>query len=538
MNVQKITLSTENAQALLDRLKSSLTDEDYQIIKGLIDTHLLLNQAVQQKSTSIKRLLKMIFGAKTEKSTANRKKRNSGKGKKTRKAKGHGRNGAGSYTGAEKQKVKHQTLNHCDPCPDCQDGRLYRMQTTGVVVRITGSSPLQGIIYEQEKLRCNICGKIFTADLPPEAGSKKYDAKAAAMVAVLRYGCGFPLNRLAKLQAALGVPLPASTAWEVTEDQVNIIHPIFPELINHAAQGDIVHNDDTTMKILEVMAEINTVSPKPSRTGIFTSGILSLFDNHKIALFFTGQRHAGENLATILAQRQQSLDPPIQMCDALSRNTSEEFQTLLANCLTHGRRNFVDVVEHFPDECEYVLKTLGSVYHHDAVTLDQNMTPGQRLQYHQLHSKPLMDDLLLWLQKQFDDKKVEPNSGLGKAIKYMIKHWEELTLFLRVEKAPLDNNICERALKMAILHRKNSLFYKTEHGAYVGDVFMSLIHTCFLNKVNPFEYLTALQENREDLSTHPHRWLPWNYQENASLSSACCPPLKNSYPSLVLLPTR
>lgn len=258
MNVEKITLSAEDAQALLDRVQSSLTDEDYQLIKALIDTHLLLNQAVQEKSTSIKRLLKMIFGATTEKSTKDYcKKGDSGKGKKSGKAKGHGRNGACSYTGAKKQEVKHQTLNHCDPCPDCEDGRLYRMQTPGVVVRITGSSPLQGILYEQEKLRCNICGTIFTADLLSEAGDKKYDATATAMVAVLRYGCGLPLYRLAKLQTALGVPLPASTAWDVTENLVNIIHPIFPELISYAAQGDIVHNDDTTMKILDVMAENN-----------------------------------------------------------------------------------------------------------------------------------------------------------------------------------------------------------------------------------------------------------------------------------------
>jgi len=208
------------------------------------------------------------------------------------------------------------------------------------------------------------------------------------------------------------------------------------------------------------------------------------------------------------------------MCDALSRNTSEEFETLLANCLTHGRRNFVDVAEHFPDECQYVLETLGEVYHHEAITVEQGMTPKQRLNYHQVNSGPLMKELHCWLEKQFEEKKVEPNSSLGKAIKYMLNHWPKLTLFLRVEKAPLDNNICEQALKRAILHRKNSLFYKTAHGAYVGDLFMSLIHTCFLNKVNPFEYLTSLHKNKADLFANPSRWLPWNFQKN-TIFSAC-----------------
>ncbi|NOR24055.1 MAG: transposase, partial [Desulforhopalus sp.] len=182
--------------------------------------------------------------------------------------------------------------------------------------------------------------------------------------------------------------------------------------------------------------------------------------------------------------------------------------------------NFVEIAGDFPGECKYVIETLGKVYHNDAITSDETMTPVQRLHFHQANSGPLMEKLHLWLGKQFDDKKVEPNSSLGKAITYMLNHWDELTLFLRVEKAPLDNNICERAIKMAILHRKNSLFYKTEHGAYIGDLFMSLIHTCALSKINPFDYLTALQKNSSALFKNPQQWLPWNYQENYK-PSAC-----------------
>jgi len=519
VTAERIEISAEEARALLVRVQTALPDEDFRIIEGLVNTHLLLDEAVREKTTSIKRLLKMIFGAKTEKvrKTHAGGKKKSGAGEK--KPEGHGRTGAQDYSGAETVSIGHQTLKHCDPCPLCKDGRLYRQRIPGVVVRIKGSAPLQGTVYELEKLRCNICGKVFTADLPPEAGEEKYNETAAAMLAVLRYGSGLPLYRLAGLQAALGIPLAASTAWEVTEQLADRIHPVFSELIKQAAKGDIFHNDDTTMKILEMMAENNTAAGKLSRTGIFTTGILSIRDSRKIAIFFTGRRHAGENLAAVLAERQRGLGPPIQMCDALSRNTSEEFQTVLANCLTHGRRKFVDVADHFPDECQYVLDTLAEVYHHEAIAAEEGMTPAQRLDFHKKNSKPLMDDLYRWLENQFEQRKVEPNSSLGQAINYMLKHWDELTLFLRVEKAPLDNNICERALKKAILHRKNSLFYKTAHGAYIGDLFMSLIHTCFLVKINPFTYLTALQKNKADLFANPHRWLPWNFQENFSLSA-------------------
>jgi hypothetical protein len=246
---------------------------------------------------------------------------------------------------------------------------------------------------------------------------------------------------------------------------------------------------------------------------MFTSGIVSTGEGRQIALFFTGRQHAGENLHDVLQRRAAELGPPIQMCDALSRNPSKAFETILAHCLAHGRRKFVEVAENFPKECRTVLEIFGKVYHHDAIAHQQRMSPKERLIYHQAHSGPLMDELHGWATAQLDNHQVEPNSGLGKAIVYLNNHWEKLTVFLRVPGAPLDNNLCERALKKAILHRKNALFYKTQNGAQVGDVFMSLIHTCQLNGVNPFDYLTELQTHAADLACRPQDRMPWNYRE-------------------------
>jgi hypothetical protein len=131
------------------------------------------------------------------------------------------------------------------------------------------------------------------------------------------------------------------------------------------------------------------------------------------------------------------------MCDALSRNVPKLPKTLemiLANCLTHGRRQFADVVDHFPDECRHVIETLGAVYRNDEIARDQAMSPAQRLAFHQAHSRPLLDPLHTWLLEQRDHNKVEPNSGLGQAIAYLLRHWQKLTVFLRVAGAPLDNN--------------------------------------------------------------------------------------------------
>jgi transposase len=282
-------------------------------------------------------------------------------------------------------------------------------------------------------------------------------------------------------------------------------------LIRQAAQGTVMHNDDTSMKVLNLERE-----PGDKRSGVFTSGIVSIGPDRKIALYFTGRQHAGENIADVLKKRNAELPRPIQMCDALSRNVPKlpaGVEILLANCLAHGRRQFVNVMENFPDECRYVLEMLGQVYGHDAEARERSLTPDQRLRLHQDRSRPVMDRLHCWLEAQFSERRTEPNSGLGKAIAYLLRHWKPLTLFLRQAGAPLDNNVVERALKRAVLHRKNALYYRTLNGAQVGDLFMTLIHTCQLCGANSFDYLVELQRHARELATQPAQWMPWNYCE-------------------------
>jgi len=182
------------------------------------------------------------------------------------------------------------------------------------------------------------------------------------------------------------------------------------------------------MRVLRLQRE-----PSDERTGVFTTGIVSS-GARKIALYFTGRQHAGENLADVLTRRAAELPPPIQMCDALSRNVPrlpDGVEILLANCLAHGRRQFVDVAGSFPEECRYVLEMLGRVYGYDAEARRQTMAPDERMQFHQRFSGPVMDELHAWLEEQLARKKSEPNSGLGRAITYLLRHWRPLTAFLR-----------------------------------------------------------------------------------------------------------
>jgi hypothetical protein len=321
---------------------------------------------------------------------------------------------------------------------------------------------------------------------------------------------------LEQLQGNLGIPLAASTQWDTLSDHEYVFVPVHHALIVAAAQGKIMHNDDTAMRVIEsaTLEKIQINGKDASdRKGIFTSGIVSIGNGYRIAMFFTGHKHAGENLADVLKHRASELNAPIQMSDALSRNIPKAFETLVANCLVHGRRNFVDVFKNFPSECQYVLELLAKVYKHDAIARQYSLSDDDRLYLHQVESGPVMKTLKDWMTAELEAKKVEPNSGLGEAMTYMLKHWEKLTLFLRQAGAPLDNNICERALKKAILHRKNSYYYKTGNGARVGDLFMSLIHTCELNKINAFNYLTEIQKHAGAVALSPADWLPWNYQE-------------------------
>jgi len=507
---KRIDLTEKQMAALLLRAKRLLPKEDYEIIKSMADTIAFLSLTVGKKNARVKKLLDMLFGTVTEK-TSRVLKEKKAKKKKEDRPKGHGRNGEESYPGAERVKIPHGRLKPKDRCPSCKKGKLYDTKKPSTVVRITGQAPLSATVYEMERLRCSLCGKVFTAEAPEGVGDDKYDIASGAMVALLKYGSGLPFNRLEGLQESLGIPLPASTQWDIVEGVAYKIVPVYRKLIETAAAGDVIHNDDTVMKILEKMQAAD--GDRKGRKGIFTSGFASITGNRKIALFFTGRKHAGENMNDLLAKRNKELSPPIQMCDGLSRNVPKDFKTILANCNSHARRKMVDINEAFPKECEYVLKIFEKVYKNDAHTKEDGMDPKQRLKYHQDNSSKLMKDLKDWLTLQIEHKKIEPNSSLGEAISYMLKHYKGMTLFLREPKAPLDNNLCERILKKAILHRKNSLFYKTEYGAYVGDLFMSLIHTCSLCKVNPFEYLKALQENSSLIAENPEKWMPWNYSQ-------------------------
>jgi len=428
------------------------------------------------------------------------------------KKKGHGRLGANDYTNSETVTIPHTEYKPGEDCPTNCGGNLYDTDEPGLFIHIQGNSLFKATRYETQALRCALCGEYYKAQ-KPEHINDKYDSTAKSVICVQKYQMGMPLYRLATWQRQVGVPIPDTTMWKQITDVDRPASVIFDLLVTLAAQSNLFYQDDTVVKILSVMAD-NKKSGKKSRTGMFTTGLVTYHNSHPIYLFLSGTNHAGENLDEVLTHRDPSLPAPIQMCDALSRNhTKVPIETILCHCLIHGRRNFIDIESMYPDQCGFVLDSISLIYKHEAYCKNNKLSNYDRLKYHQKHSKPVMVKLKSYIENIITSKSAEPNGPMGKAITYMLKRWVKLTRFLSVAGAPLDTNIVERSLKLAIRVRKASMFFKTTNGANVGNHMMTIIHTALQSNIEPVAYLTALQEHEDYVVKEPYKWLPWHYQD-------------------------
>lgn len=407
-------------------------------------------------------------------------------------------------------------------CPECERGKLYKYDPA-LVLRVSGQTPLKSTQHILERLRCNACGTYFTATLPDEVTQdgpvdQQYGYSARALMGVQKYFGGAPFYRQQSLQQLFGMPVSASTVFDQCEGLANAIQPLFNLLKLIASQAWLYLIDDTTNRILNqgpIEKPDRRSGKAKMRSGIYTSGaIVSLESGHQCVLYQTNIGHAGEWLDELMRTRPPTAPPPMIMSDALSRNwpsVIDQYQQVLCNA--HARREFVDVAAHFPTEVEWVLERYALIWQHDTHCQEHKLSAAQRLSYHQQQSLPVMQQIRDWGEQQLDSNEVEANSGLGKAIRYFLRHYEGLTAFCRIENAPIDNNLMEQALKLIIRGRKNSLFFKTQAGADIADVITSVIATAYQAQVNVFEYLIVLQRHQTQVRQQPQQWLPWTYEQ-------------------------
>lgn len=485
--------------------------------------------------------------------TSSLEKSNKKENKRRKKKRSHaGARGHAAFPGA-KHVVHSLAKSLCagQAC-SCQMGKLYAIPP-GRSVYFEAASLLQAILHETEKLRCNSCGSVFGAHLPPEITEREKYHKAlpdaAAACVLFRYGLGFPDLRLERLQGWQGNPISNSRQWAIALQAALELKPLWESFLTRASNATSLICDDAYSKIITEMKAISEeikcaqekgISENNIRTSVQTSLVVARGDDgHDVHLCLSGREHQGEVIYELLKERDEDLPPVCLTTDAAAKaralkpfpekscqgfyphqtkkGSAENLHIIQAHCLEHLRLTFEKASDHFPKIVRDVLGFIGQVYANDAEAVKvYNLSPQERQLFHCEHSTPLMESLKKYLLKIQESRLVEPNSPTGRAIAYAQNHWNNFTEFLRTPGVFLDTNPCERDVYYVILHRLNSLHYQTLTGAEVGDFFMSIAATCRGQNINPLRYLTACLEFPRDVGRKPQDWYPWNFEKSYS----------------------
>lgn len=398
-------------------------------------------------------------------------------------------------------------------CPDCSYGRLYT-SSPRKLLSFSGTAAVNVNRYQKEVLRCNACLKEFMN----KQRIDKWTNSARSTIALHKV-MGLPFNRMFNLQMLYNTPVSEGSMWRQIEMLWNECgRVIYDELYKHASNCYNYYVDDTGVQILEVVAKNKNLT-KAERRKCNTTIICTRFQElHDIVLYISDEKHSGENFASLLEFRTAEIANINMMADASSNNFSKLSAENLSKinifkCLAHGRRKFYELLGFEPEYSLWFLKRIGVIYKNDDHCKSAGYTAEQRLLYHQEHSLPEIDKIYKRIGDLFTKKLVEPNSMLGKAMKYWLNHKDGLTRFLDVPGMLLDNSIAEQGFKNIILQRKNSYFFKTKNSASILSGITSIIMTCKQNNINAYNYLNWLQEHWLHAQKNPEDYLPWKYKE-------------------------
>lgn len=510
-------IDSEELGGLIQRVQEAkehdlaLSPEDCQILLKALKTLAALQERLSDNDITLHKLRKLV-GMVRASETMDTLLGQKGKGNKKRGQKRPRPRATKPNTQVKPKVTQHKLddLSKGDRCPECQQGKLYKYEPA-TLLRITGQSPFVPEQHIMERLRCNACGQYFTAKLPDEVvedgkPGQKYGYSARSLMALHKFFAGAPYYRQESIQALMGVKLTASSVFDQTELVASSLQPIYTLLRQKAANAVHYYLDDTSNRILDqtpIEKPVRNSDKTRERSGVYSSGLVAtLSDGHNIVLYQTNIGHAGEFIDEILSQRNSPLQP-LLMSDALSSNRpSHGYEVEHCLCNSHGRRQFAEVLNQFPDEVEQILNWYGEL----------GLNTTQRLAWHKKLSLPVMMKIHDWGEAELANGNVEENSGLGKAISYFNKHYEGLTAFCRLEGAQLDNNRAEQALKLVARNRKNAMFHKTTRGTDVADVVMAMIATAAEAGVNVLDYFNAVQRRQSEVTANPEQFLPWNYQ--------------------------
>ncbi len=523
-----VTLSAEEGEALIARVhQSNLGADDAGVVEWVIRRSCWVACALQEATRSVQRLRDVFFGPGRTAKTPPEPAAAATSSALLDEGEGGGESApvAEDATGVEAVGCDEGAgAAQSEASPQAQGG--HRPGTGRLGAEASVGAERTACRHEELAVgqRCPVCGQgtfgpMLTAGLPDGVGEATDSPQARAVLAVGRSVLGVPLYRIEASQAMLGVPVPDATQWDEIEKVGDCASVVCAQMEQVAAQGELIFQDDTAGRIVSLRqdniarlsaAQAQGLSTPQERTGMHTTALVVQVGEPIAMLYDSSRRHAGENLQGLLDQREAGLDKPLAMSDALSSHAmAKEAALIRCHCLAHGRRTFSDLAEVFPHECRVVLEVISQVCDHDEQARNEQLSPEARLAYHQTPSRPLMDGLTRWLDMQIDAHLVAPKSALGQAMVSMQSHWETLTRFVPITGAPLDHHSVERALKLFIRQRKNSLFDQSTHSASMASVLTSVIATCLYAGVKALDDLVALQEHRAAVCADPSAWLPW-----------------------------
>jgi hypothetical protein len=480
-------LSEQAVDTLLDKLNArgatALTDNDYQTLTGVVQTWAHLTELCGRRNASIREIRRVLgignprqpsagTPAETDAERAGESNADNREGGLQRAAAGqslvradvaatrnpHGRRSQEDFEQLDEAHHTHVALHSGDTCPSCMRGRVYKYRPS-VFTTISGRAPLVATRHTVDSLQCNLCKEVFRAPLPAALeldgvnGKVLYTYSAVAMVCILRCFGGLPMHRQDRLQRALGVPVPDASIWDLHERLAAAVRPVWRYLVTEAANAPLFFGDDTGATILSSRIQVrpNRRTGEPqARTGCHTTCVIAMLEGEQAAvLFFTGIHHTGEVMDLIIGERAAGLSPPIFMGDCIESNSVTTGTVYYAGCNAHAVRRFKELADRYPEQTAYVLERYGTIYDNEDHCIAAKLSPEERCDYHQAHSRPLLREIAEYGEDLFEGHKVEPNSDLGEALDYVIGNERRLSAFARHPGAPPiwwtpDERMCSR----------------------------------------------------------------------------------------------
>ena len=500
---------TEIADAMTLISKADLPESVKRIILHCLFAIQSINALIQKKKY-LRKLIGRFFGFTSEKSNnENKQQENSinnsddGTGnssaESTRGTKsGHGRRSHNDLAGSDKKHHSNPNLKNGEPCPeDFCDGKVYEMKNPGIYVRIMAVDPVQTVVHLVQKLRCNLCGKIFEF-LPPEvAGTEKYDESVLAYLILSKCYFGISHHRLAS-----SIAIKASTQSELIGLADKRLSGIFEVLCREVANDYLISFDDTKMKI------------QPSSKGGIKSAWASAFVSTNCVVYFFDREHAGKGLKNLLKLRSPELPPVLALSDALPSYDKYKEGTINIHCNVHGRRRFINAASDDELFANDLKKIIGGIYQNDRNCKDFNHS--DRMEYHRVHSGPLYNEIMDKIQDGIETKRFLPNSEMGKAAEYWSEDFNKLSAVVRIPGVLLDTNHVERLMKAPIRIRKQAPIFKNEAGSQRIGRHLSLVESAIMNDVDPFNYLAWALRGVKN-SVPPTELTPWMFKKHLEM---------------------